>query len=200
MVNQEPIDVFLGARTPSSWFEQAPNNLGCLLIDHAHCERKAAQFALKMLSAYPDRAELVQVVSRLAREELVHFERVLRLIREHGFQYKHLSASNYASHLMSLLSVESDERLVQQLIIAAFIEARSCERFWGLQPYLDASLGAFYKKLAVAESRHYETYIRLAQMYSDSSYVSKWASTCRVHENIFITAQAKHFRFHGGPL
>lgn len=200
MSNQEPIQALLACKTPLAWFEQAPNHLEFLLIDHAHCERKAAQYALRMINNYPNRAELVNVASRIAREELVHFERVLKHIKANGYQFRSLSASNYAAGLLDCLVDEPETRLIQKLIIAAFIEARSCERFLGLEPYMEGEVRDFYLRLAESEKRHFEVYLKLAEHYSSRAIVEDWVIKIRQCENRLILTPSRTFRFHSGPV
>ena len=121
---------FIRVKTPQLWLDYAAKNIPLLLIDHAHCERKAAATAITFMSKYPEKTELIDVMSPLAREELLHFEKVIHMMNAMGIQYGPLTPSGYATQLHKLITQrDCIERLRDQLIIGAIIEARSCERF-----------------------------------------------------------------------
>ena len=153
---------------PSSdgWVRAACGELGTLLVDHAHCEKRAASTAVRYLFKYPDWPALVGAMSRLAREELVHFERVLKELEARGVPFRGLPSANYAAELFA--RVHSDDaraRKVDELLCCALIEARSHERFVRLGaalPAAEARLAKFYGELAEAEARHGEIYVELA--------------------------------------
>lgn len=153
---------------PSSdaWVRAAVAELGTLLVDHAHCEKRAASTAVRYLFKYPDWPALVGAMSRLAREELVHFERVLKELEARGVPFRGLPSANYAAELFA--RVRSDDaraRRVDELLCCALIEARSHERFVRLGealPPSEARLAKFYGELAEAEARHGEIYVELA--------------------------------------
>ena len=134
-----------------------------MLIDHANCEKKAASTALSLINRYTDNFDLLNKMSRLAREEMRHFEQVIALMKRRNIAYEHVSASRYAAGLRELVRTKDPHKLVDVLIIGAFIEARSCERFAKLAPYLDEELEAFYQSLLKSEARHYQDYLRLAK-------------------------------------
>lgn len=193
---QELID-FLPSRTSRTWVDQALAHPAELLIDHANCEKKAASTALNLMFRYADKPELLQKMSRLAREELRHFEQVTALMQRRGVAYRGLSASHYAQRLRQHVRTTEPGRLVDTLIIGAFIEARSCERFACLAPYLDEELGDFYRSLLRSEARHYSDYLGLAWQYAGSPIED------RIAEFALIEAQAMReddleFRFHSG--
>jgi tRNA 2-(methylsulfanyl)-N6-isopentenyladenosine37 hydroxylase len=139
-----PILNFLKCETPQSWLDTAVNNQDILLVDHAHCEKKAASSALSLLYRYADKYELLHKMSSLAREELRHFEMVLKIIKKRKISFHNLAPPNYAKHMHTHASNHDPNRLVDQLIIGAIIEARSCERFSAIAPLLDEELSAFY--------------------------------------------------------
>ena len=159
---------FLPCRTPALWVEQAVQNLDILLIDHAQCEKKAASTAMNLMYRYVDRPDLLKKMSQLAREELLHFEQVVGILEERGIKYEHISAARYASGLREHVRKGKDE-LIDILIIGAFIEARSCERFMALIPHLDDALAKYYRSLVRSEGRHYQDYLMLAKMYAEES-------------------------------
>lgn len=153
---------------PSSeeWVAAACADLGTLLVDHAHCEKRAASTAVRYLFKYPDWPALVGAMSRLAREELVHFERVLKELEARGLPFRGLASANYAAELFARArSEDARARKVDELLCCALIEARSHERFVRLGAALppgEARLAKFYGELAEAEARHGEIYVELA--------------------------------------
>ena len=159
------LSTFLGCPTPSDWLNAAPAHLDTLIIDHANCEKKAASTALSLLYRYTDKPELLAKLSQLAREELLHFEQVVALMQARRITYRSVSAAHYAQGLHQHARRQEPDRLVDALIIGAFIEARSCERFHSLIPYVDPTLGQYYAYLLKSESRHFTDYLTLAQRY-----------------------------------
>ena len=121
----ETWETILMSPTPKAWIEKALNSLEILLIDHAQCEKKAASSALSLIHRYPH-YDLAKILSPLAREELLHFEQVLKLIEKQGFKYKNIKSSKYAQNLYDSSSSNEPQRLKDTLIICSIIEARSC--------------------------------------------------------------------------
>ena len=191
------IDRFLPCSTPLAWIEAALDNLPLLLIDHANCEKKAASTALSLIHRYNDRFELLDNLSRLAREELRHFERVIQLMKRRKVVYDHVPACHYAGELRKLVASGEPQKLVDTLIVSAFIEARSCERFARLAPYLDKELGGFYLSLLKSEARHFSDYLNLAERYAEND-ISDTVARVAERERALITAPCKEFRFHSG--
>ncbi len=160
----------LASKTDPSWLESALSDLDELLLDHAHCERKAAGMALRLMFQYPDRPFLHDPLSRLAREELAHYEEVLRAIAARGGSIRRQRPSPYAGRLYHCVRSAEPERLVDSLLVCALIEARSCERFKLLaQAVEDPGLSALYDGLLVSEARHHGCYLELAIQASDES-------------------------------
>lgn len=190
---------FLTCATPAAWFEQAGRHLEELLIDHANCEKKAASTALGMLYRYVDRPQLLHRLSRLAREELRHFEQVHDLMMRRGVTYRHLSPSRYARGLMGHVGAAEPERLVDTLLVGAIVEARSCERFAGLVPVVPEDVARLYAGLLESEARHFHHYLDLAQRYSDKSVDARLTQLLDV-ETALITDPDCEFRFHSGPV
>jgi tRNA 2-(methylsulfanyl)-N6-isopentenyladenosine37 hydroxylase len=191
---------FLGAATPAEWADAAadPQALPMLLADHANCEKKAASTALGMLFRYEDHDALTDRLSRLAREELRHFEQVRQLMRRRGIAWRHVSASRYAAGLAETVRKAEPGRLVDRLIVAAFIEARSCERFALLAPRLDEELGHFYIGLLASEARHFRHYLALAAGFAAGEMDARVAAIREV-ENRLATGADTELRFHSGP-
>ena len=191
------INAFLRCETPDSWVAAALDNQETLLIDHANCEKKAAATAMNLMYRYTEKPGLLKKMSQLAREELLHFEQVVEILQSRGIRYSKLSPSRYAAELRVLISTDSKSALVDTLITGAFIEARSCERFSKIAPHLDASLGKFYKSLLRSESRHFEDYLGLAQLYGDVDISSKVSLFADKEAELILSADCQ-FRFHSG--
>lgn len=192
-----PIHAFLACPTPDAWIDEAVRQQEILLIDHANCEKKAAATAMSLMHRYVERSELLIMASRLAREELHHFEQVVELLRERGISYRVLSPSGYAAALIKEVRTHEPAALVDKLIIGALIEARSCERFAKLAPHLDETLRRFYLSLLRSESRHYADYLALAERYSDGN-IQQRVATLAEKEACLILAPDPQFRFHSG--
>ncbi|WP_422677688.1 tRNA-(ms[2]io[6]A)-hydroxylase [Billgrantia campisalis] len=188
---------FLACRTPDAWIAWALDNPELLLIDHAQCEKKAASTAMSLLYRYVDQPLLLSKMSQLAREELLHFEQVVKLMENRGIQYRHLSAARYAEGLRRHVRAKDPERLVDILIIGAFIEARSCERFARLIPHLDAELAKFYRSLVKSEGRHYEDYLMLARQQAPAAIDDRVAFFAEREAELIVTPDTA-FRFHSG--
>lgn len=191
------IKAFLRCETPHSWIEWALQHPEELLLDHANCEKKAAGTALTLMFRYSEREELQQYLSRLAREELRHFEQVTALMKKRGMRYRQLSASNYAKRLHTHIAHQEPDKLIDTLIVGAFIEARSCERFYRLAPYLDDELQRFYMSLLKAEARHFEGYLRMAELYAKQPIDERVAFFAEVEREAVLT-EDEVFRFHSG--
>lgn len=191
----------LGCPTPAAWVAAVTDHLPTLLLDHANCERKAALTALGLIHRYPDNDHLVRQMSRLAREELRHFEQVIGLMKERGYRYQSLNASRYAKALLTAVRCNEPERLLDSLLVGALIEARSCERFRCLagHPELDAQLVAFYTRLEVSERRHFENYLALAEQTAESVQVAERLHQLAAIEADVICETDDEFRFHSGP-
>lgn len=188
---------FLGCPTPDAWLAWALENPEILLIDHAQCEKKAASTAMSLLYRYVDQPLLLSKMSQLAREELLHFEQVVTLMEHRGVIYRHLTASRYAEGLRRHVRPQDPERLIDVLIIGALIEARSCERFACLIPYLDEELAKFYRTLVKSEGRHFEDYLLLAQQQTGHSIDQRIAFFVACEAEL-ISSPDSAFRFHSG--
>src|SRR5438552_11398983 len=148
----------LATTTGRAWVERACAHLDEILLDHAHCEKKAASTAVSLLFKYAERRELLVTLSQLAREELGHFEQVLAQLAAHGVAFRHQVPSPYAGQLMKAMRAREPERLVDTLLCSALIEARSCERMRLLAEALDdPALASLYRGLLAAAARTHET-------------------------------------------
>lgn len=189
---------FLACRTPDAWIQAALEQQEVMLIDHKNCEFKAASTALSLIAKYNTHLDLINMMSRLAREELVHHEQVLRLMKRRGVQLRPVSAGRYASGLRRVVRAHEPAKLVDTLVVGAFIEARSCERFEALVPHLDDELGKFYFGLLKSEARHFQGYLKLAYQYGDESDVNCTIKKVREAEAELIESPDDEFRFHSG--
>ncbi len=195
-----PAELLLAA-TPAAWFEAAPAHLPELLLDHANCEKKAASTALALMFAYAEDTKLSRQMSRLAREELRHFEQVERQLERLGVAHARLKPARYALGLRAALASREPARRLDLLLCGALIEARSCERFAGLVPLLPAPLAAFYRGLEEAEARHFRVYLELAQGHAEAHGLDldgRLATLCTLEAEL-ATAPDSVFRFHSGP-
>lgn len=193
------IEEFLLCPTPQSWLEQAQQkeNEAILLIDHANCEKKAAFTALNLLVRYTEFEDLQHKLSRLAREELRHFEQVAAIMKKRQINYVFLEAAQYAQRLRKHLRKPELERMTDILIIGAFIEARSCERFFRVAPFVDEELAKFYLSLLKSEGRHYQDYLTLAEKYSPTSINERVTFFAKIEREAILTPDTT-FRFHSG--
>lgn len=191
------IHEFLACETPQCWIDYAIKNQDILLIDHAHCEKKAASTAMTLMFRYVDRPDLLHKMSRLAREELIHFEQVLELLQARGIEYCHMDSSGYAGGMRKNVRNHEPARLIDTLIVGAFIEARSCERFAKIAPYLDDVLAKFYRSLLKSEGRHYQDYLWLAREYAGEP-IEERIEVFRKAERLLIESEDDLFRFHSG--
>lgn len=187
--------------TPDRWFDVACERWRELLIDHANCEKKAASTALSLIFTYADDRQLAISMSRLAREELRHFEQVQKLMTQLGVPFQRMSPSRYAEGLRKAMRRNDPGRLIDLLVSGALIEARSCERFEKLAPRLDSPLNDFYAGLCASESRHRQLYLRLAEERSILDPEADWQVALRRFAEIeaeLVTSPDAQFRFHSG--
>ncbi|MCF5657343.1 tRNA-(ms[2]io[6]A)-hydroxylase [Pseudomonas poae] len=197
-MNLPDIHQFLGCRTPDAWVQAALADQDTLLIDHKNCEFKAASTALSLIAKYHGHVDLINMMSRLAREELVHHEQVMRLIKKRKVELRQLSAGRYASALRKVVRNHEPVKLVDTLVVGAFIEARSCERFEAMVPHLDEELGRFYFGLLKSEARHFQGYLKLAYQYGDAADIAQIIERVRAAEQELIESADVEFRFHSG--
>ncbi|NIV18312.1 MAG: tRNA-(ms[2]io[6]A)-hydroxylase [Woeseiaceae bacterium] len=196
----EPIMAFFDTPTPDGWVKEASARIPELLLDHANCELKAASTALGFLYRYPERQDLAQRMSRLAREELRHFEQVRGIMDEMGIPFERLSASRYAGGLREAVREEEPYKLLDMLLVGALIEARSCERFAVLAPHLPGKLRKFYNGLLASEARHFEHYIAFAKSECGLSEeeIEERLAELKTIEASLISSPDAQFRFHSG--
>ncbi|MCO4747522.1 MAG: tRNA-(ms[2]io[6]A)-hydroxylase [Proteobacteria bacterium] len=181
----------LASETDEGWADYALANLDEILIDHAHCEKKAASTALNLLFRYPDRVELMVPLSELAREELEHFEQVLTRLDEREVTFVRQHPSAYAGRLYKAVRKDEPLRLLDTLLVCSLIEARSCERMKLLQEALDEGvLKDWYRSLLACEARHHMSYVNLAENYFARELVAeRLQELAQVEADVLATAE-----------
>jgi tRNA-(ms[2]io[6]A)-hydroxylase len=188
---------FLGCSTPQAWIDEAIKDIPLLLQDHANCEKKAASTAVNLLFRYNDKQDLQEWLAQLAREELLHYEQVMEIMTKRGLRYTPITNARYAGSLRKHVRTYEPQHLIDILIIGAFVEARSCERFAAIAPFLDEELKRFYTFLLKSEARHFEYYLSLAERYSPEPITERIAFF-RDKEAELILAPDTEMRFHSG--
>jgi len=170
----------LGLKLPTDprWAHIAEKNIEEILIDHAYCEQKAASTAISIIVSFPEYSELVNEMTSLAREEMGHFKMVHDKLLARGFVMGWDRKDEYVIKLREFFPKGGSRvtQLVHRLLIAALIEARSCERFRLLSEELkDPELRDFYKHLMISEANHYTLFLNFARKYGDRIEVDqKW--------------------------
>jgi len=168
----------LKSDTPPSWFAQVKDNLDELLIDHAHCEKKAAGTAMNLIFYYVEHVDLCRELSAIVVEELEHFSMVLDLLAARNISFRRTRPSQYGSRLHELIRKQEPGRAIDRLLIAGIIEARSCERFSVLRDHIeDPELATFFGSLFESEARHHSTYVNLANLFGPNEDIQT-----RLHE------------------
>ncbi|MBA2116612.1 tRNA-(ms[2]io[6]A)-hydroxylase [Bremerella alba] len=179
------------------WLDQVEKQTDLILIDHAHCEKKAAGTALNLMFAYIEDEELCREMTEIVNEELEHFQMVRQLLKRRGIKFCRLKPGNYGSQLHALIRSQEPQRAVDRLLIAGLIEARSCERFDQLRKHLpDAELRDFYDSLFESEARHHAVYVRLAKHYAPDAEVMSRLDELATAEAAIIAAGDENARMH----
>ncbi len=183
----------LGLKLPTDprWATAAQHHLEDLLTDHAYCEQKAASTAISLLITYPEHTELVREMAALAREEMSHFELVHQLIVKRGFVLGRERKDEYVAALQQYFPKTKDRnlRLIHRLLVAALIEARSCERFRVISETLqDEELARFYRGLMASEAGHYTLFLRLARETAGREQVDPlWEGLLEYEKNLLAS-------------
>lgn len=197
-MSRERVDI-LRAATPPAWVDAAVADLPTLLVDHANCEKKAASTALALIFSYPEDRTLAVALSRLAREELKHFEQVERLMRKLAVSHVRMKPGRYASELRKLVRTHDPKRKLDLMIVHALIEARSCERFRLLSSRLPEEVRALYAQLERSEARHFEIYLDFAGREFDAEEIEARIEVIATREAELATSPDEELRFHSGP-
>ncbi len=187
----------LAVATDPGWARRAVSQLDELLLDHAHCEKKAAGVAVQLIFRYPEHPFLMQPLAQLAREELAHFEEVLGWLARRGAIFGRQRPSAYAGRLRALVRAPEPERLLDLLLCSAVIEARSCERLGLLAGALaDVELARFYRGLRRAEARHHGIYVDLAVQLAGRQPVASRLAQLTAHEARVLAEVPREARLH----
>lgn len=202
----------LASNTPSGWAERACRDLAGLLKDHAHLEKKAASTAINLMFRYPEHATLLTELSKLAREELEHFELVLAHLHKRGIKFERQHPAPYAGRLREVMRPNDPERMLDSLLVCAVIEARSCERMRLFAEYLEAErargatwidengsdLVALYRGLLASEARHHRLYLDLAEAVFPREMVGQRFAIVTEHEANILSEAPHESRLHSG--
>ena len=186
--------------TGTSWVEIAKAGLQQVLTDHAFAEQKAASNAVSIIINYSEETELVSAMSDIAIEEMEHFKMVHEFMVERGMVLGREQKNDYAKHLHSYFVKTKDrtDALIQRLLIAALIEARSCERFKVFSENIeDKALSDFYKDLMVSEANHYTVFLGFARQYQDRKIVDEKWEGLLAYEAEFMKNRGTSARVHG---
>jgi tRNA-(ms[2]io[6]A)-hydroxylase len=189
----------LALATSDEWLQACARAPERVLVDHAHCELKAASTALRLVGRYGDRARLADELTALAREEMRHFERVRAVILERKIPFTAVGPDDYVKALRARAQrgIAGVATLLDTLVICAFVEARSCERFriLGAGPF-DDELRALWTEFAEAEARHHELFLDLAREATDESQVAKRVKEVAAIEAKLVTERGASPRMH----
>ena len=163
----------LQSTSSSTWLSQVDSALEEILIDHAHCEHKAAATAMSLMGAYIENQDVCQEMTRIVEEELEHFHMVIKLLDSRGIRFRRQQPGHYGKELKALVRSHEPDKAIDRLLIASLIEARSCERFSLLAEHVkaDAELAEFYRSLFESEARHHTTYVKLAKQFASEETV-----------------------------
>lgn len=192
----------LGLELPTDprWANIAEKNIEDILVDHAYCEQKAASACISLIILYPEKSELVDMLTPVVAEEWSHFERVIEELRKRGFALGRQRKDDYVDALSKVIKKggSRDQQLVEKLLMNALIEARSCERFKLLwQNINDAELSKFYYELMVSEAGHYKNFLHLAKTFlPEEQVMSRWRELLEQEAEIVRTLEVRADRMH----
>lgn len=189
----------LQSESTRRWLSQVDENLAEVLIDHAHCERKAASTAMNLMNSYTDNRELCVEMTRIIEEELEHYHMVMEILDKREIEFKRLQSGHYGRELNGLVRPTEPDRAVDRLLVASLIEARSCERFRLLADHVrerDAELADFYASLFESEARHHTTYVKLAEKFATREDVMKRLDQLSEQETEIIAKGSPLARMH----
>ncbi len=187
----------LKSATTTQWVQQVRENLEEVLIDHAHCEKKAARTAMNLLCAYDTHVDLCREMTLIIAEELEHFEQVCALLNRRSITFRRQQPADYGKELNKLVRSDEPERAVDRLLVAGLIEARSCERFAVLRDHLeDQELTAFYGSLFESEARHHTTYLKLARGFASPESVAQRLDELASDEQSILSRASRLPRMH----
>jgi len=189
----------LKSESTTRWLKQVDEHLDDILIDHAHCERKAASTAMNLMNSYTENRDLCREMTRIVEEELEHFEMVLCILDQRGIEFRRIASGPYGRKLNALVRNSEPDRGVDRLLVASLIEARSCERFSLLSEYVrerDSVLADFYASLFESEARHHTTYVRLAEHFAPRETVRSRLDQLSSEESMILAQGSNLPRMH----
>lgn len=192
----------LGLELPTDprWVNIAEKNIADILIDHAYCEQKAASSCISLIVSYPEKTELVEILTPVVAEEWAHFERVLDQLKKRGLALGHQRKDEYVEQLQKIVKKggSREQQLVEKLLLNALIEARSCERFRLLWKEIgDVELSNFYYELMVSEAGHYKNFLKLAKSFMDAEVVeTRWREILEQEAAILKNMEVRGDRMH----
>ncbi|MCH2200504.1 MAG: tRNA-(ms[2]io[6]A)-hydroxylase [Fuerstiella sp.] len=187
----------LQSTSSERWLAQVDSHLNEILIDHAHCEQKAAAAALDLMFNYVENQELCREMTEIINEELEHFHLVLTILNTRTIKFRKLKPGPYGRRLKDLVRRQEPQKAIDRLLIAGLIEARSCERFMLLRDHIDDhELSSFYGDLCESEARHHATYVRLAQSYGCTEEIRSRLDELAGQEAIIIADGSDLPRMH----
>lgn len=190
----------LKLNTDPRWVDIASKNIEDILVDHAWCEQKAASTGISMIIHYPEKTRLVDELTDLVAEEWSHFERVLLELRKRGYQLGRPRRDEYVVQLLAHVRKGGprERQLLDQLLVSALIEARSCERFKLLWKHIpDPELSKFYYELMVSEAGHFVSYVELAKEYCDPNEVdTRLQELLKIEGDIVTNLPVRDDRMH----
>lgn len=201
-MNEELSNHLLGLQLPTDprWVNIAQMNIEDILVDHAYCEQKAASSCISLIVLFPEKTEMVEMITPVVAEEWNHFERVLDQLKKRGMSFGQARKDEYVIQLQKVVKKggSRDQQLVERLLMNALIEARSCERFKILsQNIQDQELKNFYYELMVSEAGHYKNFISLAKIYMPEEYVlSRWKEFLIEEAKILKSLEVRGDRMH----
>lgn len=196
----EKFTLGLNLPTDPRWANIAEKSIEDILVDHAYCEQKAASSCISLIVQYPDKDELVEMLTPVVAEEWAHFERVIEKLKERGYSLGKQRVDEYVKALNQVIRKggSREVQLVEKLLLNALIEARSCERFKTLSTHIsDADLKVFYYELMISEATHYRNFLDLAKKYMDPGKVmDRWRSLLHEEAKIMQQLEPRADRMH----
>ena len=189
----------LQSESTARWLSQVDENLEDVIVDHAHCERKAASTAMSLMNSYTENRQLCEEMAQIIEEELEHYFMVLDVLEKRSIPFRRLQSGHYGRELNSLARSPEPDRAVDRLLIASLIEARSCERFRLLAEHIrprDPKLAEFYEGLFESEARHHTTYVKLAEHFAPRETVMARLDQLSAGESAIIAKGSPLARMH----
>ena len=186
--------------TDPRWANIAEGNLEKNLTDHAWCEQKATTNAITLITMLPEYPDIITELILIAQEELEHFQMVHEIIKKRGYEFGRERKDDYVGELIKFIrhGGTRDERIIDRMLFAAMIEARSCERFKVLTENIkDEELKVFYKELMISEANHYTTFIKFARQLGDPEKVNQRWEEWLEYESKVIRSYGKKETIHG---